>query len=148
MSKAVPKHEEWTVTNTEHDVVTCDLWLDAALTRHRDELAADTSAEVQLQYVVNGVDLDLDVQQIRGVMDWLYESYRTNKRVEQTTRAARDALLEQMSAQRVMPSEIVLMAGVDQVVAERFAGDETEARIARQLLHKLAPPGGAAALSR
>lgn len=47
-----------------------------------------------------------------------------------------------------MPSEIVLMAGVDQGVAEQFAEDEAEARIARQLLHKLGPPDNAEARTR
>ena len=36
-----------------------------------------------------------------------------------------------------MPSEMALMLGVDLQVAERFAGDDHEARIARRLLHQL-----------
>jgi len=148
MSTAVLEHEEWTVTNVDHDVVTCDLWLDVALSRHRCELAAVTSAELELRYVVNGVDVDLDVQQVRRVMHWLQETYRASKRLEVQTRPARDALLEQLTEQRVMPSEMALMAGVDQSIAERFAGDEAEARIARQLLHKLGPPGDTALRTR
>jgi hypothetical protein len=140
-STAVLEHEEWTVTNTDHEIVTHGLWLDETLTCHRSELAAHTGATVELRYVVNGVDVDLDVQKIRRTMHWLQETYRASKRLERQTRPDRDALLEQLSVHRVMPSEMALMAGVDVSIAERFAGDEAEARIARQLLHKLGPPG-------
>ena len=140
-STAVLADEEWTVTNTEHDVVTHGLWLDETLICHRSELAARTDATVELRYVVNGVDVDLDVQKIRRVMHWLQETYRASKRLEKQTRPDRDALLQQLTVHRVMPSEMALMAGVDLSVAERFAGDEDEARLARQLLHKLGPPG-------
>ena len=71
----------------------------------------------------------------------MHETYRASKRLEKETRPDRDALLKQLSVHRVMPSEMALMAGVDLSIAERFAGDEVEARIARQLLHKLGPPG-------
>ena len=134
---AVLEHEEWTVTNAHHNIVTRGLWLDETLTQHRAELSTLTGSEIEVRYVVNGVDVDLDVQQIRRIMRWLHESYRVSKRLEKQTRPARDALLEQLTAQRVMPSEMALMAGVDQSVAERFAGDETEARIARNLLYQL-----------
>jgi hypothetical protein len=36
-----------------------------------------------------------------------------------------------------MPSEMALMLGVDVKVAERFAGNDQEARLARRLLHQL-----------
>lgn len=140
-STAVLEEEEWTVTNTDHEIVTHGLWLDETLERHRVELTALTGASVELRYVVNGVDVDVDVQKVRRVMHWLHETYRANKRLEQETRSDRDALLQQLSLHRVMPSEMALMAGVDVTTAERFAGDEGEARIARQLLHKLGPPG-------
>ena len=140
-STAVLEHEEWTVTNTDHDIVTHGLWLDETLACHRSELAAHTDATVELRYVVNGVDVDLDVQKIRDVMHWLQETYRMSKRLEKQTRPDRDALLQQLSVHRVMPSEMALMAGVDLSIAERFAGEDAEARVARQLLHKLGPPG-------
>ncbi|ROS47921.1 hypothetical protein [Frigoribacterium sp. PhB24] len=140
-STAVLAGEDWTVTNPDHEVVTRGLWLDETLTCHRSELAARTGATVELRYVVNGVDVDLDVQKIRRVMHWLHETYRASKRLEKETRPDRDALLKQLSVHRVMPSEMALMAGVDLSIAERFAGDDAEARIARQLLHKLSPPG-------
>ena len=139
-STAVLEHDEWTVTNRDHNVVTTDLWLDRALVRHRDELAAVTTAEVAVCYVVNGLDVDLDVQEVRGVMQWIHDSYRATKRLEQESRAARDALLERLGENRVMPSEMALMAGVDQTTAERIAGDEVDARLARSLLHKISSP--------
>jgi len=139
-STAVFERDEWTVTNRDHDVVTIDLWLDRALVRHRAELAAVTTAEVALCYVVNGLDVDLDVQEVRGVMQWLHDTYRATKRLEQETRAARDALLEQLGENRIMPSEMALMAGVDQATAERVAGDEVDARLARNLLHRISAP--------
>ena len=138
-STAVLADEEWAITNHDHNVVTYGLWLDETLACHRLELAACTAAAVEVRYVVNGVDVDvdLDVQTIRDVMHWLQETYRVRKRLEKQTRPDRDALLQQLSVHRVMPSEMALMAGVDQAIAERFAGDETEARIARTLLHQL-----------
>jgi len=136
-STAVLEHEEWTVTNAHHNIVTRGLWLDETLARHRAELSTLTCGDIEVRYVVNGVDVDLDVQQIRRIKRWLHESYRASRRLEKRTRPARDALLERLTAERVMPSEMALMAGVDQSVAERFAGDETEARIARNLLHQL-----------
>ncbi|KPG82406.1 hypothetical protein [Frigoribacterium sp. RIT-PI-h] len=140
-STAVLADEEWAITNHDHNVVTYGLWLDETLACHRSELAACTAATVEVRYVVNGVDVDLDVQKIRHVMHWLQETYRTSKRLERQTRPDRDALLQQLSVHRVMPSEMALMAGVDLSIAERFAGEDAEARIARQLLHKLGPPG-------
>ena len=140
-STAVLEDEEWTLTNSDHGIVTHGLWLDETLDSHRAELAARSDAAIELRYVVNGVDVDLDVQKIRRVMHWLQETYRASKRLELRTRPDRDALLEQLTDHRVMPSEMALMAGVDLTIAERFAGDDAEARIARQLLHKLGPPG-------
>lgn len=140
-STAVLADQEWAITNHDHNVVTYGLWLDETLACHRLELAACTAAAVEVRYVVNGVDVDLDVQKIRDVMHWLQETYRTSKRLERQTRPDRDALLQQLSVHRVMPSEMALMAGVDLSIAERFAGEDAEARIARQLLHKLGPPG-------
>ena len=139
-STAVFECDKWTVTNRDHDVVTIDLWLDRALVRHRAELAAVTTAELALCYVVNGLDVDLDVQEVRGVMQWLHDTYRSTKRLEQETRAARDALLEQLRENRVLPSEMALMASVGQATAERIAGDEVDARLVRSLLHKISAP--------
>lgn len=130
-------HEEWTITNTAHNVVTTALWLDVALTQHREELAQLTRETVQVRYQIDGVDIDGDVQEVRAVLDWLYEAYRVAKTYDITTRPERYALLQRLAQSRVMPSEMAVMVGVDVSIAERFAGADNEARIARSILHQL-----------
>ena len=130
-------NEEWTITNAEHNVVTVDLWLDAALTRHREGLAGVTDQDVTVSYQVGGESIDVDVQQVRSAMVWLNEAYRTAKVYDVTTRPERYALLQRLADERVTPSEMAVMLSVDLTVAQRFAGDDTEARIARSILHQL-----------
>lgn len=126
-------------------MVTTALWLDVALAQHREELAQLTSEAVNVCYQLGGADIDVDVHQVRGVMQWLHEAYREAKAYDVVTRPERYALLTRLVENRVMPSEMAVMLDVDLIVAERFAGDDTEARIARALLHQLktAQPIGA-----
>ena len=130
-------NEEWTITNTGHDVVTVDLWLDVALRRHTEDLAGITTEPVQVLYRLDGVDIDGDVCAVRSVLDWLHEAYRVAKTYDVTTRPERYALLQRLAESRVMPSEMAVMVGVDVSIAERFAGADDEARIARSILHRL-----------
>ncbi|WP_104198695.1 hypothetical protein [Cryobacterium sp. Y29] len=130
-------NEEWTITNTAHDVVTVDLWLDVALRRHTEDLAEITSLPVTVRYQLNGVDIDGDVCAVRSALDWLHEAYRAAKTYDVTTRPERYALLQRLAESRVMPSEMAVMVGVDVSTAERFAGADDEARIARSILHRL-----------
>jgi hypothetical protein len=130
-------NEEWTVTNAAHDVVTVDLWLDVALRRHRAELATITPELVAVSYQLDGLDIDGDVCAVRSVLDWLHEAYRVAKTYDVTTRPERYALLQRLADSRVMPSEMAVMVGVDVSIAERFAGADDEARIARSILHRL-----------
>jgi hypothetical protein len=130
-------NEEWTITNTVHDVVTVDLWLDVALRRHTAELAERTGQLVPVRYQLDGVDIDDDVSAVRSVLDWLREAYRVAKTYDVTTRPERYALLQRLAESRVMPSEMAVMVGVDVSIAERFAGADDEARIARTILHRL-----------
>jgi hypothetical protein len=129
---------EWTITSTEHpDVTTCGLWLGETLTAHRAALRRYTRAAVDVKYRIGGRDIDGDVQHVREAMQWLHETYRVAKTFDITTRPERYALLERLSEERVMPSEMALMLGVDLKIAERFAGNDQEARLARRLLHQL-----------
>jgi hypothetical protein len=132
-------NEEWTITNTTHDVVTVDLWLDVALDRHRAKLGTVTAELVTVRYQLDGVDIDGDVCAVRSVLDWLREAYRIAKTYDVTTRPERYALLERLAESRVMPSEMAVMVGVDVSIAERFAGADDEARIARSILDRLKP---------
>ena len=130
-------NDEWTITNTIHNVATVDLWLDVALRRHRAELASVTADPVAVRYQLDGVDIDGDVQQVRSVLDWLHETYRVAKTRDVATRPERYALLQRLADSRVMPSEMSVMLGVDVSVAERFAGADDEARLAREIMHQL-----------
>jgi integrase len=130
-------NEEWTITNAAHDVVTVDLWLDVALRRHAADLAERTGQLVPVRYQLDGMDIDDDVCAVRSVLDWLREAYRVAKTYDVTTRPERYALLQQLADSRVMPSEMAVMVGVDVSIAERFAGADDEARIARTILHRL-----------
>ncbi|POH69164.1 hypothetical protein C3B59_05870 [Cryobacterium zongtaii] len=120
-----------------HDVVTVDLWLDVALRRHTEGLAELTSVAVPVRYQLDGVDIDADVCAVRSALDWLHEAYRVAKTYDVTTRPERYALLQRLAESRVMPSEMAVMVGVDVSIAERFAGADDEARIARSILHRL-----------
>ena len=129
---------EWVITSTEFpDVTTCRLWFGETLTAHRGELRRHSSAEVCVKYQIGGADIDGSVQHVREAMEWLHEAYRAAKTFDVNSRPERYALLEQLSADNVMPSEMALMLGVELQVAERVAGDDYEARIARQLLHQM-----------
>ncbi|MDY7530050.1 MULTISPECIES: hypothetical protein [unclassified Cryobacterium] len=130
-------NEEWTITNTVHDVVTVDLWLNVALRRHTEDLAGITSQAVPVRYQLDGVDIDADVCAVRAVLDWLHEAYRVAKTYDVTTRPERYALLQRLAESRVMPSEMAVMVGVDVSIAERFVGADDEARIARSILRRL-----------
>jgi hypothetical protein len=132
-------NEEWTITNTAHDVVTVDLWLDVALARHRAKLGTVTAELVAVRYQLDGMDIDGDVCAVRSALDWLREAYRVAKTYDVTTRPERYALLERLAESRVMPSEMAVMVGVDVSIAERFVGADDEARIARSILHRLKP---------
>lgn len=133
-------NDEWTITNSAHNVATVDLWLDGALHRHRAELATLTAELVAVRYQLDGVDIDGDVQQVRSVLDWLHEAYRVAKTYDVSTRPERYALLQRLAESRVMPSEMAVMLGVDVAIAERFAGADDEARLARTILHQLHTP--------
>lgn len=126
---------EWTVTSVEFpEVVTSGLWLGETLTAHRDALGVPCDA-LQVRYQLGGRDIDGDVQHFREAQEWLHETYRVAKTFDITTRPERYALLARLSEEKVMPSEMALKLGVDVRVAERFAGDDDEARLARRLLH-------------
>jgi len=118
-------------------VVTEGLWLDAVLREHTHQLAQLTADEVHVVYQLNGADIDGDVQEVRSVLACLQEAYRAAKTQESTTRPERYALLQRLADNRVMPSEMTVMLGVDLTIAERFAGNDHEARIARSLLHQI-----------
>ncbi|AMM22803.1 hypothetical protein AX769_21950 (plasmid) [Frondihabitans sp. PAMC 28766] len=129
---------EWVITSTDFpDITTCGLWLGDTLTAHRGELRRHSAVDVCVKYRIEGRDIDGSVQHVREAMEWLHEAYRLAKTYDVTTRPERYALLEQLSADHVMPSEMALMLGVDLQIAERFAGDDQEARIARRLLHQM-----------
>jgi hypothetical protein len=129
---------EWTVTSVEFpDVVTCGLWLGETLTAHREALGGRYGGALDVRYRIAGKDIDGDVQHVREAMEWLHETYRVAKTFDITTRPERYALLGRLASEKVMPSEMALMLGVDLKIAERFAGDDQEARIARRLLHQL-----------
>jgi hypothetical protein len=136
---------EWTVTSVQDpEVVTCGLWLGDVLDAHRAALGVPCDA-VEVRYQLAGRDIDSDVQHVREAQEWIYETYRLAKTFDITTRPERYALLARLSEERVMPSEMALMLGVDVKVAERFAGDDTQARLARRLLHKMHEPRQAGA---
>jgi len=129
---------EWVITSTDFpDITTCGLWLGETLTAHREELRRHSSSEPFVKYRIGGRDIDGSVQHVREAMEWLHEAYRLAKTYDVTTRPERYALLEQLSATGVVPSEMALMLGVDLQIAERFAGGDQEARIARRLLHQM-----------
>lgn len=131
-------HEEWTIANLDHPtVVTCALWLDSALESHTAALKEVTDRPVRVEYRIDGADIDDAVQQVRSVMAWLHEAYRQAKTYDVTTRPDRYALLQRLAEERVMPSEMALMLDVDLTIAERFAGADVEARLARTILHQL-----------
>jgi len=129
--------EHWTITNPSHNVVTEGLWLDSVLREHTHQLAQLTADQVHVVYQLDGVDIDGDVQEVRSVLACLQEAYRAAKTQESTTRPERYALLQRLADNRVMPSEMTVMLGVDLTIAERFAGNDHEARIARSLLHQI-----------
>jgi hypothetical protein len=129
--------EHWTISNLTHHVVTEGLWLDSALLEHMHELARLTADRVHVVYQLDSVDIDGEVQGVRSVLACLQEAYRAAKTQESTTRPERYALLQRLADNRVMPSEMTVMLGVDLTIAERFAGNDHEARIARSLLHQI-----------
>ncbi|HAQ9610433.1 TPA: hypothetical protein IYE61_002925, partial [Enterococcus faecium] len=114
---------------------TAGLWLDEAIAEHREELAAEgVSGPLTLRYQLDGRDVDGEIRRVRSVVKELHEHYRRIKSADTLARPERYALLERLSAARVMPSEMALMVGVDVQLAERFAGDDEEART---LLHSM-----------
>jgi len=131
--------DEWTVQSVDRPaVVTAGLWLDEAIAEHREELAVEgICGPLTLRYQLDGRDVDGEIRRVRVVVEELHEHYRRIKTVDTLARPERYALLERLSAARVMPSEMALMVGVDVQLAERFAGDDEEARIARTLLHSM-----------
>lgn len=129
--------EEWTITNSAHNVTTVDLWLDGALRRHTEDLATITTAKMRVQYQLDGVDIDGDVQHVRAALGWLQQAYREAKRYDAAARPERYALLQRLADSRVVPSEMSVMLGVDVSIAERFAGADGEARLAREIMHQL-----------
>jgi hypothetical protein len=129
--------EHWTITNPTHNIVTEGLWLDSVLLEHTHQIAQLTADEVHVLYQLDGVDIDGDVQEVRSVVQCLQEAYRVAKNQESTTRPERYALLQRLADNRVMPSEMTVILGVDLSIAERFAGNDHEARIARSLLHQI-----------
>jgi len=130
-------NEHWRISNPTHNVVTEGLWLDSALLEHTHQLAQLTADRVHVVYQLDGMDIDGDVQEVRSVLACLQEAYRAAKTQESTTRPERYALLQRLADNRVMPSEMTVMLGVDLSIAERFAGNDHEARIARSLLHQI-----------
>jgi hypothetical protein len=129
--------EHWTISNPTHNVITEGLWLDSVLLEHTHQLAQLTTDRVHVVYQLDGADIDGDVQEVRSVLACLQEAYRAAKTQESTTRPERYALLQRLADNRVMPSEMTVMLGVDLSIAERFAGNDHEARIARSLLHQI-----------
>lgn len=130
--------DEWTITNTDHpEVTTVALWLDEALQQHRAQLAAVTTARVTIRYQLDGEDVDDEVCRVRRTVERLQKEYRNLQSRDVLSRPERYTLLERLSQSRVMPSEMATMLGVDLHLAERFAGDDQEARIARTLFHHL-----------
>lgn len=134
--------DEWTLRSRDSAVVTVGLWLDETIAQHRQELAsAGLTGPLTLRYQLNGHDVDGDIRRVREVVEALHETYRWIT-TDTAARPERYALLAQLSEARVMPSEIALMVGVDVRLAERFAGNDEEARIARTLLHHIASDRG------
>lgn len=130
--------DHWTVQNDDSAVVTVGLWLDETTAQHRKELtSAGLTGPLTLRYQLNGRDVDGDIRRVREVVEELHEHYRHIKTVDTLARPERYALLERLSQSRVMPSEMAVMLGVDVRLAERFAGDDDEARIARAIFHQL-----------
>ena len=136
--------DQWTVRSVDRPaVVTAGLWLDEAIAEPREELAAEgVSGPLTLRYQLDGRDVDGEIRRVRGVVEELHERYRRIKSADTLARPERYALLERLSEARVMPSEMALMVGVDVQLAERFAGDDEEARIARTLLHSITTDRG------
>ncbi|WIB72542.1 hypothetical protein [Curtobacterium sp. MCBD17_026] len=132
-------NDEWTVRSVNRpEVVTVGLWLDDTLREHRAAcVAAGITGPVSMQYQLDGEDVDGEVRRVRSVVEWLHETYREAKNLDVSSRPERYALLERLSRSRVMPSEMAVMLGVDVHVAERFAGDDAESRIARAIFHQL-----------
>lgn len=135
--------DQWTVQSDDSAVVTVGLWLDETIARHREELtSAGLIGPLTLRYQLNGRDVDGDIRRVREVVEELHEHYRHIKTVDALARPERYALLALLSEARVMPSEMALMVGVDVQLAERFAGDDEEARIARTLFHSITTDRG------
>lgn len=135
--------DEWTLCSRDAAVVTAGLWLDETIAQHRQELAsAGLTGPLTLRYQLNGQDVDGDIRRVRDVVEEVHEHYRQARVTDAGARPERYALLAQLSEARVMPSEIALMIGVDVRLAERFAGNDEEARIARTLLHHIASDRG------
>lgn len=131
-------HDEWTIRNTDHpEVTTVALWLDEALEQHTAQLSAVTTASLTIRYRLDGEDVNDDVSRVRRTVERLQRAYRDIQSLDVRSRPERYTLLERLSESRVMPSEMATMLGVDLHVAERFAGDDQEARIARMLFHHM-----------
>jgi hypothetical protein len=128
--------DTWTISNRTHNIVTESVWLADALRLHVRELGA-AAESVQVSYQLDGVDIDSDVREVRETLQWLHQAYQDVKRCDATTRPTCYALLERLADNRVMPSEMTLMLGVETKIAERFAGSEHEARLSRMILHNL-----------
>lgn len=130
--------DEWTIRNLDYpEVTTVALWLDEALQQHRAQLATVTSDSLTIRYQLDGEDVNDDVCRVRRTVERLQEAYRNVQSRDVRSRPERYTLLQRLSESRVMPSEMATMLGVDLHIAERFAGDDEEARIARMLFHHL-----------
>jgi hypothetical protein len=129
--------DTWTIRNEACGVVTESIWLDDALHRHLAELKQHTSETLQVSYQLDGTDIDGDVRQVREAISWVQQAYQEAKQFDAATRTSRYALLTKLATGRVMPSEMGLMLGIEMKIAERFAGNEHEARLSRLILHDL-----------
>ncbi|HEV7948897.1 MAG TPA: hypothetical protein VGP24_03930 [Glaciihabitans sp.] len=130
-------NDTWTVSNLGCGIITQSLWLAEELRLHTEQMSAVLEEPVTVSYQLDGVDIDADLHEVREVLLWLQEHYRVAKRYDANARPARYALLTRLAESRVMPSDMAAILGVSAVSAERFAGSEHEARLARMILHRL-----------
>jgi len=128
----------WTITNTDDpSLVTVSMWLSDAIEEHTTAVTAATGRRVAFSYQLNGEDVDEDVCLVRDLHRQVEEKYRHAKLADLTTRKDRYRVLARLAASGATATEVALITGVAARVAERFTGDEPDARLARDLTYRV-----------
>jgi hypothetical protein len=130
-------HDRWEIRNAEYPESTVRaLWLEDALDEHRASIGRRSSADVVLRFAVGGVSVDDEVRFVRSATETLSRLRHEARRLARRCDPVRDDLLARFAEARLMPSEMCAILGVATQTAERFAGEESQARLARVLLQR------------